>query len=53
MKGGIGMDTINRTKVKEEISMMLNCLLNRDDLNCENCKNCEKVEEMRKTVSAF
>ncbi|MHA2010157.1 MAG: hypothetical protein ACW980_22810 [Promethearchaeota archaeon] len=61
------MDTISRTKVKEEISMMLHCLLNRDDLNCENCKNCEKVDaccflseavnvcnykEMMKTVSA-
>jgi hypothetical protein len=65
-KGGIMEDMINRTKVKEEISTMLDCLLNKDDLDCKNCKNCEKVDaccflseavfvynykEKRKTVS--
>jgi hypothetical protein len=37
------MSTINKTKVREEISTMLDCLLNRD-LKCKDCKNCEKVD---------
>jgi hypothetical protein len=42
-KGGIGMGIINETKVKEEISEMLDCLLERD-FNCKDCKNCEKID---------
>jgi hypothetical protein len=59
------MGTINKTKIKDDIITMLDCLLNMD-LDCKNCKNCEKVDaccflseavfvsnakEMRKTVS--
>lgn len=37
-------DTLNKTKIKEEISTILDCLLNKDDLNCKNCKDCEKID---------
>jgi hypothetical protein len=36
-------NTINRTKVKEELSTMLECILNKDTVNC-NCKQCEKID---------
>jgi hypothetical protein len=38
------MDTINRSKTREEILKMLECLFSQDELDCKKCKNCEKVD---------
>jgi hypothetical protein len=38
------IDTINRTKTREEICNILDCLLNQEEINCKKCKDCEKVD---------
>jgi hypothetical protein len=38
------MDTIKRTKTKEEMLKMLECLFSQDKIDCKKCKNCEKVD---------
>jgi hypothetical protein len=37
------MSIFNETAVKEEICLMLDCLLHRN-LKCKDCKNCEKID---------
>lgn len=43
-KEGKMISTINKTKTREEICRMLECLFSQDELNCKKCKNCEKVD---------
>jgi hypothetical protein len=38
------IDTIDRTKAREEICNMLDCLFSQDEIDCKKCKDCEKVD---------
>jgi hypothetical protein len=38
------IDTIKRTKTREEICIILDCLLNQEEMNCKKCKDCEKID---------
>ena len=33
-----------KARVNEAINTMLECLLNKDETNCNKCKNCENVD---------